>query len=162
MKPVFPTFTVPYFEYRSDDPAQIMWPYYANNTCDPLPNQQNNECRIGYYPEYVIVAKTRQHIQAGVKFARDNNIRLVVRNTGHDFMGRSTGRGALSINTHSFKDIKFVDKYNGPGDWKGGAVTLGAGVQFKDVYPLAFQRKVVVIGGECPVRFLTARYQRFS
>lgn len=132
-----------------EEPAQIMWPYYTNNTCDPASGQQDSVCTIGYYPEYVITAKSKEHIIAGVNFARENNIRLVIRNTGHDFMGRSTGRGALSINTHSFQGMDFVDKYTGPGGWKGGAVTLGAGVMHRDLYPVAFKKNVVVVGGEC-------------
>ncbi|KAM0570316.1 hypothetical protein ACHAP9_004162 [Verticillium nonalfalfae] len=46
---------------------------------------------MGYYPEFVIMAKTRDHIKAGVDFARSRNIRLVMRNTGHDFESRSAG-----------------------------------------------------------------------
>ena len=68
-------------------------------------------------------------------------------------MGRSIGRGSLAINTHSFKEITFIDRYTGPGGWTGGAVKVGAGVQFTDLYPLAFKKGVVVVGGECPVSF---------
>ena len=101
------------------------------------------------------MAKTKDHIKAGVDFARDNNVRLVIRNTGHDFMGRSTGYGALVVNTHSFKDVTFVKEYSGPGDWRGGAVTVGAGIQVRELYRLANAQNppVVVIGGECPVCF---------
>ena len=35
--------------------------------------------------------------------AKRATTQLITRNTGHDFMGRSTGYGALAINTHSFK-----------------------------------------------------------
>jgi FAD/FMN-containing dehydrogenase len=112
-------------------------------------------CTRGYYGEYVIMAKTREHIKAGLDFARDKNLRLVIRNTGHDFMGRSTGYGALVINTHSFKDVIFVKEYTGPGDWRGGAVTVGAGIQLRELYRLANGQNppVIVVGGECPVCF---------
>jgi hypothetical protein len=103
--------------------------------------------------EYVVVAKTKKHIVAGLKFVRKYNIRLVVRNTGHDFMGRSTGYGSLSINVHSFKDVTFTERYNGPGNYRGSAVTVSSGVGVRDLYTLAFQQKPkkVVIGGECAV-----------
>lgn len=65
-------------------------------------------------------------------------------------MGRSIGRGSLAINTQSFQDISFIDKFTSARDWNGGAVTVGAGVMFRDLYPKAFKRKVVVVGGECP------------
>jgi hypothetical protein len=40
------------------------------------------------------------HIQAGIDFARSREIRLVIKNTGHDFSGKNLGGGALSIWTH--------------------------------------------------------------
>jgi hypothetical protein len=40
------------------------------------------------------------HIQAAINFARSQQIRLVIKNTGHDFSGKSLGGGALSIWTH--------------------------------------------------------------
>ena len=94
-----------------------IWPYWTNETCPDLPadDQDLRRCR-GYYSEYVIMARTRDHIKAGVDFARDKNVRLVTRNTGHDFMCRSTGYGALVINTHNFKDVTFMKEYTGPGD----------------------------------------------
>jgi hypothetical protein len=80
-------------------------------------------------------------------------MRLIIRNTGHDFMGRSTGYGSLIINTHSFKDVKFISKYIGPGEWTGSAATVGAGVQGRELYRQAFAQKPkrVIVGGECPV-----------
>lgn len=100
------------------------------------------------------MAKSKEHVKAGVDFARENDIRLIIRNTGHDFMGRSIGFGALAINTHGFKDVEFVENYSGPGGWDGGAVKIGAGVQAAELYALAFEQTppVVVVGGECPVR----------
>lgn len=37
------------------------------------------------------MAKTKDQIKGGVDFARERNLRLIIRNTGHGFMGRSTG-----------------------------------------------------------------------
>jgi hypothetical protein len=39
---------------------------------------------MGGYAAYAIKALCYTDIQAGVKFARENNLRLVVRNTGHE------------------------------------------------------------------------------
>ena len=128
-----------------------LWHYWTNDTC--LPTQTPVSCTAGYYPDYVIMAQKKEHIKAGIDFARNNNIRLVIRNTGHDFLGRSTGYGALAINTHSFKDVAFTNRYMGPGTYRAGAVTVGAGVQVRELYRMAFAQKppVIVVGGECPV-----------
>jgi hypothetical protein len=96
------------------------WTYWTNDTC-PLITNASASCTRGYYAKYVIMAKTKDHIKAGVDFARDKNVRLVIRNTGHDFMGRSTGYGALVINTHSFKDVTFVKEVLGTWGLEGGS-----------------------------------------
>ncbi|KAM0270614.1 hypothetical protein ACHAQH_009374 [Verticillium albo-atrum] len=131
-------------------PASALWTWGSNNTCE-LTTDPSATCKMGNYPEYVIMAKTKEHIKAGVDFARARNIRLVIRNTGHDFESRSAGAGSLAINTHGFKDISFTDNYDGPGGYQGPAVTIGAGVQGFEVIDAAHaqnpRRKVVT--GEC-------------
>lgn len=54
----------------------------------------------GGYPVYVLNATNVAQIQIAVNFARNTGIRFVVKNTGHDFMGKSSGAGALSVWTH--------------------------------------------------------------
>ncbi|KAI8936516.1 hypothetical protein NX059_006921 [Plenodomus lindquistii] len=138
-------------QYLTDDPIGALWPLYTNNTCT-VTDDPSEPCTRGFYGHYVIMAKTKEQIKAGVDFARERNLRLVVRNTGHDFLGRSVGFGSLIINTHSFKDVTFVEKYTGAGDWTGGAAIVGAGVQGRELYQQAFAQspKVVIVGGECP------------
>jgi hypothetical protein len=60
---------------------------YTNRTCLPG-HDRTSPCTIGYYPEYVINSSSVAHVQAGVNFARRYNIRLVIKNTGHDFLGK--------------------------------------------------------------------------
>jgi hypothetical protein len=133
-----------------------LWPLYTNNTCLPTDNA-NATCTQGFYGIYVIQATTKQHIKAGVDFARERNLRLIIRNTGHDFMGRSTGYESLVINTHSFKDVEFLKQYSGPAEWTGSAAVVGAGVQGRELFRKCFAQepKVVIVGGECPVRKAT-------
>ncbi|KAF9696252.1 hypothetical protein EKO04_005883 [Ascochyta lentis] len=123
----------------------------TNNTCLPT-RDPSSPCTRGFMGHYVVLATEKAQIKAGVDFARVHNLRLVIRNTGHDFMGRSTGFGALVVNTHRFKDVEFFKRYTGPGDWRGTAVTVGAGIQGRELYRHAFEQepKVVVVGGECP------------
>jgi hypothetical protein len=136
-----------------------MNPLYTNDTCLPT-TDPTASCKQGYLSEYAIVAKKEKHIAAGVKFAKRNNIRLVIRNTGHDFMGRSSAYRGLTINTHSFKDVAFTRKYKGPGEYRGGAMTAGAGTQVGELYKLAFEQnpKVTVVGGECAVSIFSFVY----
>ncbi|KAI1340746.1 hypothetical protein F5Y15DRAFT_422618 [Xylariaceae sp. FL0016] len=134
-----------------EKPAAELWTYFTNDTCRPTENPTES-CTLGFYGIYVIMAKTKEHIKAGVDFARDNNLRLILRNTGHDFIGRSTGWGSLVIQTHSFQGVTFSATYDGPGNYTGGAVTMGAGVQGQALLRQANAQSppVTVVTGECP------------
>ncbi|KAF6750575.1 FAD binding domain-containing protein [Ephemerocybe angulata] len=135
--------------------------YWTNSTCYPFPeSSESSSCARGSYGDYVVLAKTREHIKYTIDFARKNNLRLSIRNTGHDFMGRSTGWGSLVLNTHAFKDVSFVKKYTGPGTWRGRAVTVGAGIQGRELLRLANKQSPpqVVVTGECPTVGLAGGY----
>lgn len=124
--------------------------YWDNNTCHPyVPlGTPLSACDIGNSAVYAINVSDAKTVAAGIKFARQKNIRLVIKNTGHDFLGGSQGKGSLALWTHNLKDIKFLNYtssyYNGP------AVKIGAGVQFKELARLAEARGLRVVGGSCP------------
>ncbi|KAK0634305.1 hypothetical protein B0T17DRAFT_611344 [Bombardia bombarda] len=131
-----------------EQPAAAIWTYFTNDTCRPT-TDATKPCTLGYYGVYVIKATKAAHIKAGVDFARKNNVRLIVRNTGHDFIGRSTGFGTLIINTHSFQNIQWFNNFNNTGI---SAVTIGAGVQGRTILTQGHAQNppLVVVTGECP------------
>ncbi|KAK8030290.1 hypothetical protein PG990_000024 [Apiospora arundinis] len=137
--------------WQIEQPAAALWTYFTNDTCRPTSNPSGS-CTLGFYGIYVLMAKSQSHVKAGIDFAREKNLRLVIRNTGHDFIGRSTGWGSLVINTHYFQDVDFTTAYEGPGDYRGGAVTIGAGVQARDLLGKAHAQDppVLIVTGECP------------
>ncbi|KAK4201358.1 6-hydroxy-D-nicotine oxidase [Triangularia verruculosa] len=146
------TANYPSEQWINEQDATLMWKYFTNSSCVPT-TDPSSACTPGYYGTYVIRATEKAHIKAGVDFARKNHLRLIVRNTGHDFMGRSTGWGALVINTHRFQDVKFIQSWNGgPGGYTGSAVTVGAGVQGRALLRQAVAQNppVTVVTGECP------------
>lgn len=93
-------------------------------------------------------ATTVSQIQLAVNFARSNNLRLVIKNTGHDFNGRSAGAGALSIWTHSFKDVEFYESYK-TSNYSGPALKIGAAIENKELYAAAETYGVTAVGGLC-------------
>src|SRR5437016_10793421 len=104
----------------ANDPTSAQLPLYQGLTCVP-PSLKNGStsCTLGGYAPYSIAATNVAHIQLAVNFARNANLRLNIKNTGHDFADKSIGAGALSIWTHQLNDIKFYKNYtygsyNGP------------------------------------------------
>lgn len=130
-----------------DDPTEVLSPIYQGLTCQPPAIYNSGNCSLGGYPSYVIKTADVLDIQLGINFARNDYLRLVVKNTGHDVGGKSVGAGALSIWTHGLKDIQFFDSYT-DGSYKGPAVKAGAGVQAFDLYKAANDKGLVVVGGE--------------
>ncbi|CAI6342256.1 unnamed protein product [Periconia digitata] len=131
-----------------DDPSEVLSPIYQGLTCQPPSIYDSINCTLGGYPTYVINVKSVLDIQLGINFARNNNIRLIIKNTGHDFAGKSVGASSLSIWTHGLKDIQFFDNYVDESGYKGPAVKAGAGVQAFELYKAVSDKNVVVVAGE--------------
>ncbi|BDD63893.1 hypothetical protein MPDQ_003948 [Monascus purpureus] len=134
-------------EEHYESSSSIMAPWFANGTCDPF-HPVSKPCTLGNYVVYAVNVSSPHHVSTAVKFADTHNIRVVVRNTGHDYQGKSTGAGALGIWMHNLKGIQFHG-YN-DSHYTGPAVTLGAGVQGFEVYEAANARGFQFVGGECP------------
>lgn len=52
---------------------------------------------MGAYPEYVVNATSAEHVSIALRWAGKKHVRVVVKNTGHSYQGRSIGYGSLSI-----------------------------------------------------------------
>lgn len=129
------------------DPSSVMAPFFANQSCDPFTGE-DAACTYGNYVRYAVNVSSSEDIAATVLFAKENNIRLVVRNTGHDYLGRSTGAGSLSVWTHYLKDIEFFNWSDA--NFTGTAMKVGAGVQGFDALSATRDQGLVNVGGECP------------
>lgn len=88
------------------------WPHYNNASCNAVLSQWSNSsfhlsnpatgdyndesclpsssapCSSSGYPAYVVAATCAEDVQAGVRFAEETGLRLIVKGTGHDFPGR--------------------------------------------------------------------------
>ncbi|KAH6989512.1 hypothetical protein BKA56DRAFT_543155 [Ilyonectria sp. MPI-CAGE-AT-0026] len=137
--------SLPQLHFNSS--SSVMQAYFANQSCDPF-LAESIPCTLGNYVSYAVKVSTAAQVAAAVNFATKYNIRLVVRNTGHDYLGRSTGAGALAIWTHHMKDTSVVNwsssVYTGP------ALKVGAGIQGADAVEAANAAGLTVVSGECP------------
>ncbi|KAL8698041.1 MAG: hypothetical protein Q9201_006788 [Fulgogasparrea decipioides] len=113
-------------------------------------------CTLGNYVNYAISVVDPSDISRGIAFATNHNIRLVIRNTGHDYLGKSTGAGSLAIWTHHLKSLDFVDYDNS--HYKGKAIKIGAGVQGIEAYEASQKVGLTVTSGECPTVGIAGGY----
>lgn len=127
---------IPDLESSNNDPIEMISPVYQGLTCQPT-MYPTNGCTLGGYPASHQLC------------ALYGGVRLIVKNTGHDFSGRSGGAGALSIWTHYLKGIDYIPRYSSSGtSWTGAAFRVGAGVQAYELYKIANEHKMMVVGGE--------------
>ncbi|KAI0534841.1 FAD binding domain-containing protein [Xylaria digitata] len=133
-------------------PVEVMSPLFLNNSCTPFVNTstslKSSSCTLGNSPNYAINVSSAADVLAGLKFAQRKNLRLIVKSTGHDYLGRSDGKGSLSLWTHNLKTISFLN-YTSTG-YTGPAVRLGAGVQAFEIYAAVASRGLRITGGLCP------------
>ncbi|KAI9664636.1 MAG: hypothetical protein M1821_006082 [Bathelium mastoideum] len=111
---------------------------------------------LGNIASYAVNVNSADDAAAGLQFAQAKNIRLTVKNTGHDYLGRSTGEGSLALWIHNLKNISFSN-YSSP-QYTGPAVRLGAGVQAYEVYAAAADKGLRVTGGFCPTVGIVGGY----
>ena len=71
--------------FHQDNPISSAWNNFNNDSCLPVATAP---CSGKGYSVYVVNATTPEHIQAAVKFAGKHNVRLIVKGTGHDYLGR--------------------------------------------------------------------------
>lgn len=123
-----------------------MQAYFATRACDPYSNR-SIPCTLGNYVAYSVKVTEAFDVITALEFAKAQNVRVLARNTGHDFLGRSTGAGALAVWTQGLKNISFNewsdDYYTGP------SVTVGAGVIGYELVEAAHKQGLTVISGEC-------------
>ncbi|KAL6238482.1 hypothetical protein BDW75DRAFT_247230 [Aspergillus navahoensis] len=113
--------------------------------CSPFLSR-DSPCSLGNIASYAINVSSVQDVVAGLAFAQENNIRLSIKNTGHDFLGRSAGAGSLALWMHNLKGI-LVLNYTGPGSsYSGPAIKMGAGVQGFEAYEFAARHGLRVTG----------------
>jgi hypothetical protein len=60
-----------------------MNPYFQNQSCDPF-TSASKPCELGNYAAYSINVTSAGDVIAGIRFAVENNIRLVIKTTGHE------------------------------------------------------------------------------
>ncbi|KAI1080347.1 FAD-binding domain-containing protein [Whalleya microplaca] len=135
--------------WQASEPTGIDWPVFEGISClPPAVSRSNATCTLGGLPSYIVNVSSVAQIQLAVNFARNLNLRLNVKNKGHDFNAKSTGAGSLSIWTHFLQDIRYLgDSYPSASGYKGPAFKIGAGVSTEQLYKAANEADVQVTGG---------------
>ncbi|KAJ6552876.1 hypothetical protein B0H19DRAFT_1295298 [Mycena capillaripes] len=90
---------------------QLNWEQGYDLTPPSLCLRNASTCGQGDVPLYSVDAETVADIQTAVKFACAHNLRVVIKSSGHDYLGRSTAPNSLLILTSGFQNISFTDSF---------------------------------------------------
>ncbi|XP_055330644.1 uncharacterized protein LOC129583005 [Paramacrobiotus metropolitanus] len=110
-------------------------------------------CHRGRVSVYGVQVESVKDVQTAVKFAASHNLRLVVKSTGHDYMGRSSAAGSFLIWMQKMKGITYSSAFvpkNCPREPATPAVTVTGGTGWGEVYDYVeqnFGNKLVILGG---------------
>ncbi|KAF7192067.1 putative FAD-linked oxidoreductase [Pseudocercospora fuligena] len=134
----------PITTFMNDDPLLLHQSNWQNDTCIP-PTLFNgtNTCDPKPFAKCVVNASTAEHVVDAVRFANKHNLHISVKNTGHDYLGRSTFPQGFQIWTHHLKGIQVHSDFRG----KGPAITVGSGNVYGEIYNETAKHKVLSVGG---------------
>jgi len=103
---------------------------------------------------YAVAAKDANHVAAAINFARENDLRLVVKGGGHSYQGTSNAPDSLLIWTRHMHDITMHDAFVPTGcEGKPAvqrAITCGSGAIWMQAYDAVTTKAgAYVQGGGC-------------
>jgi FAD/FMN-containing dehydrogenase len=103
---------------------------------------------------YAVVAHNADDVAAAVSFAREKNLRLVVKGGGHSYLGTSNAPDSLMISTRTMNKVSLHDAFVAAGcaghSAPVAAVTAEAGAMWMDLYQaVTTEAGRYVQGGGC-------------
>lgn len=145
--------------WRADLPGSMQTPTYEGSydgkaVCT-LNSTIGTKCAQGNINAVGVDARSVKDVQTALSFATKWKLRAIVRNTGHEELGRSTFSGAFMIWVHHMKGMQFTDNFKpscskdsqSTSNSKQSAVTIAGGVQWAELYKAASEKNVTVVGG---------------
>ncbi|CAE6465185.1 unnamed protein product, partial [Rhizoctonia solani] len=129
----------------------------TNQGCLLDPNEPNNAtafsvprvCDQGSVSPYYISVKTAADVTQGFAFSKRTGVPLSIKNTGHDYAGRSSAPGTLALWTNNVKYINYSATFVPEGCQQDGvpALTYGAGQDMESLFLYADSNNLTFIGG---------------
>lgn len=125
---------------------QVKNPFYLESQSGSTQSNGWVDAWNAHTSAYVVAAESAQEIASAVQFARKHHIKLVIKGTGHDYLGRSNAPDSLLIWTHKMRQVQVNDHFipqGCPANTKAiPAVTAEAGTRWLEAY-----KEVVVKNG---------------
>ncbi|KAF2138291.1 Glucooligosaccharide oxidase [Aplosporella prunicola CBS 121167] len=120
---------------------QLNWEVCGNQSCqlNSLTGAPSSGvCSLGRLSAYYVEAISTSDVQKTLTFVEEHKIRLSIKNTGHDYMGRSAAANSLALWTHNMKDMEYHPEFSLSNGRNASSIqhvaVIGAGVQASEAY----------------------------
>jgi hypothetical protein len=121
----------------------------SSDPTDPLA-YADADCRQGNLPSHYLEVQSPRDVIEAFKFSNCSGKQLVIKNSGHDYLTRSSGRDTLSLWTRNLRSMHYSPSFTPSGSKntaRYNAITVGAGVNFDEAYAFAQEHSVTILGG---------------
>lgn len=107
----------------------------ALNSVNPLA-PVSGTCSLGRLSTYHVDVRSPGDISATLQFAQKHGIRISIKNTGHDYFGRSSVANSLALWTHNLKDTQYHETFQPKGcsALYKNIGQIGAGIQAQEAW----------------------------
>lgn len=105
------------------------------NSFNPI-SPVSGTCSLGRLSTYHVEVRTPDDISETLKFVRKHDVRVSIKNTGHDYFGRSSAANSLAIWTHHLKETKYHKTFQPKGckTKYENIGQIGAGIQAQEAW----------------------------
>lgn len=112
----------------------------------------NKSCNQGSVSEYYIEVHSTSDIIAAPEFSKETGIRLLIKNSSHDYLGHSSLKGSLALWIRKIglisRNPRFVPEGFSASTFDTiDTITTGAGVNSQEAYEFADAQNVTFVGG---------------
>ncbi len=97
---------------------------------------------IQKFPAAIVYCENTDDVCASIAFARSHHIPIRIRSGGHNYEGYCTGDEVLVIDVSNIKDLDLNTRHS--------TVTVGTGVNFRQLYNTVGAKGYPFPGGNCP------------
>lgn len=135
-------------ETHLSSPSSPMAYEATKGGCNPFADWEA-PCNLDGLVAYTVNATSVDDFKTTVQFVKTHNLRLVIRNSGHDYLGKSTGAHALGLWTRHLQKIDLVQDFTSD-HYSGPAIKVESGVEGGQALAFAHTHGLMVATGNCP------------
>ena len=106
-------------------------------------------CELGNIPPFAVKVTSGAQVSTALAFAAAHTLRIVIKSSGHEYQGRSSGGNALLLWTHGLVGLQLHDAFTPcPGQVSPRpALSTSPGTSWGEAYAAADAARVTVVGG---------------